>query len=299
MQSFCFITTCRSRLEHLKQALPTFVSQPGTECVVVDYDCPQDTAGWVAANHPAVTVVRQKNKPRFETSRARNLGAGATRAKWLCFIDADTLLSPDFSRVVLPMLRADHYYRPFPHGGEATGFVICHRDHFIQMEGYDAAIQGYGMEDYDLYARLDEVGAKRARFPGELIRMISHGDELRTQNFDVKSVLLSVPINEIYCALKWDLMRIRRGNVPLADRVALHAAVTRTVHEAHRLKKPLDFRVPIAVRNAQGMGKLNVALQYRTPEALVLRPWGPPAPAPAKQPVVAPPPYANLPPEQP
>jgi glycosyltransferase involved in cell wall biosynthesis len=288
MQSFCFITTCRSRLEHLRQALPTFADQPGTECVVVDYDCPQDTAGWVAANHPNVTVVRQKNKPRFETSRARNLGAGATRAKWLCFIDADTLLAPDFSRVVLPMLRPDHYYRPFPHGHEATGFVICHRDHFVQMEGYDAAIQGYGMEDYDLYARLDEVGAKRARFPGELIKMISHGHELRTENFDIKNVALSVPINEIYCALKWDLMRMRRGNVPLADRIQLHASITKTVHDAHRLNKPVDFRVPVALRQARGMGKLDVGLQYRTQLPLVAKEWAAPAVAAAIHPATAP-----------
>ncbi|MBM4221050.1 MAG: hypothetical protein FJ170_03775, partial [Gammaproteobacteria bacterium] len=72
-----FITTCKGRLQHLMQTLPKMAAQPGTETIVVDYDCPDNSGDWVAANFPAVRVVRVKDQPIFVASRARNLGAAA------------------------------------------------------------------------------------------------------------------------------------------------------------------------------------------------------------------------------
>ncbi|MES3001286.1 MAG: glycosyltransferase family A protein [Pseudomonadota bacterium] len=274
----CFITTCRGRLEHLKQSLPTFVNQPGTSCVVVDYDCPQDTAGWVAANHPQVYVVRETNRPNFEMGRSRNLGAGATRAQWLCFVDADTLLEPGFAAAVLPLLERGHYLRPFPRETEATGFCICHRDDFVRIEGYDSALQNYGMDDMDFYHRLGEEGVKSSSFPGELIRMIAHDHETRMANFTLKDRRLSIAINQTYCAAKWDLMRMRRANMPLAARLDLYRAISGSVVEAHRLRKPVDFNIPIGRRPAYYLGELGISLAYRTDGDPAVMPRIEPAP---------------------
>jgi hypothetical protein len=278
VEQLCFITTCRGRLDHLKRALPTFVDQPGTSCVVVDYDCPQDTAGWVTAHHPNVYVVRQADRPQFEMARARNLGAGATRAQWLCFIDADTLLAPGFSTAVLPLLKRGHYYRPWPRTTEATGLCICHRDDFQRIEGYDSALQNYGMDDNDFYFRLDEDGAKSATFPGGLVSMIAHSHDMRMTNFALKDRRLSISINQIYCAAKWDLMRARRANVPLAARIDLYRGIAKAVMEAHQQGKPVEFSVPIGRRPAFYIGQLHTALRFRTEfDPAVATP--PPAPA--------------------
>src|SRR6266404_326707 len=110
MPEICFITTCRGRLPHLQQSLPTFVAQPGTSCVVVDYDCPQGTAAWVQQAYPQVTVVQATDQPRFELSKARNLSAQAAGAPWLCFVDADVQLSPHFAAAVSPLLQTGFYY---------------------------------------------------------------------------------------------------------------------------------------------------------------------------------------------
>src|SRR5260370_11681104 len=34
------VVPCKGRLQHLRRSLPTFVAQPDSEVIVVDYDCP-------------------------------------------------------------------------------------------------------------------------------------------------------------------------------------------------------------------------------------------------------------------
>lgn len=75
MAKFSIITSCKSRLGHLKQTLPHFVTQADTEVIVVDYSCPEQTAAWVKQNYPKVILVEVPGQPYFCVNHARNLGA--------------------------------------------------------------------------------------------------------------------------------------------------------------------------------------------------------------------------------
>src|SRR5438552_12695799 len=187
MSELCFITTCRGRLASLKESLPTIVAQANSSCVVVDYDCPQGTAAWVHKNFPQVRVVRATDCPRFELSRARNLGAEAADAPWLCFVDVDVRLAPDFAATVTPLLEQRCFYHPDPRPTELWGFCICHRDDFQRVEGYDDVLQGWGEEDRDFYTRLKMIGARVRTFPGELLTPLPHEPAARVQHYDQKN----------------------------------------------------------------------------------------------------------------
>jgi hypothetical protein len=63
VKQIAFVVTCKGRLHHLRQSLPLLASQPDCECVVVDYDCPDQTHLWVAEHFPAVRVVRVSDAP--------------------------------------------------------------------------------------------------------------------------------------------------------------------------------------------------------------------------------------------
>ena len=164
--TLCYITTCKGRLHHLKQTLPRVVGQPDVSCVVVDYACPDNTTDWVAANFPQVRVVHVTGEAGFSASRARNLGAQAADAAWLAFFDADILWSPDFAKTVIPQLRPGHFYRAKPITQQTWGSVICHRQDFEAVGGYDEAFTGWGGEDDDLLARLTMLGRIPLRLPG-------------------------------------------------------------------------------------------------------------------------------------
>ncbi|MCC7309990.1 MAG: FkbM family methyltransferase [Sulfuritalea sp.] len=201
-----YITTCKGRLAHLQKSLPLVVGQPGIECIVVDYDCPEGAADWVRSNFPQVRVVKVENVSQFNASHARNLGAKQAAAPWLGFFDADILLDENFSRRILPSLVKGNFYRASPVTYQTWGSIICHRDDFLRAGGYDEVYVGWGGEDDDLIAMLTRSGVRAAGFPADLLDEIEHSDEKRTQFATIKNRWLQLLINRSYQRAKLDLL---------------------------------------------------------------------------------------------
>ncbi|MDO8788985.1 MAG: glycosyltransferase family A protein [Sulfuritalea sp.] len=249
------ITTCKGRLDHLKQTLPWMVAQPDAETIVVDYDCPDGATAWVRANHPATRIIKVDAEPLFCHARARNLGAHAAVGQWLSFVDADTRLNANYSRRVVPLLRDWHYFRPAPMHIDAWGHVICRKTDFEAIEGYDEVMRGWGGEDDDLYMRLGLLGRKAAFFPGELVESIGHGSADRVRFSDVADRWVTQRAHAVYCCIKFDLIRVANQVVlPLSTRLAIYEEVRRTVvADANRgapasritIHLPTELRVPM------------------------------------------------------
>lgn len=232
MAALCYITTCKGRLHHLKQTLPRVVGQPGVSCVVVDYTCPDNTTDWVVANFPQVRVVRVAGETGFSAPRARNLGAQVADAAWLAFFDADILWSPELATTVLPQLRPGHFYRAQPVTLQTWGSVICHRQDFEAIGGYDEAFTGWGGEDDDLLARLSMRGLISARFPASLVGEIPHDDDARVRFYDIKNRAVQHRVNMLYMHVKLDLIRLTGGPVSLEIRRTLANEVQRVIRQA-------------------------------------------------------------------
>lgn len=219
-----YITTCKGRLDHLRQTLPRVAAQPGVSIVVVDYDCPQQSGHWVRENFPEARVVRIERAPGFSPSIARNAGGHAAATPWLAFFDADILVSDGFFDNVVRSLASGHYYRPAPLTWQTWGSVICEREAFRKIGGYDTVYEGWGGEDDDLYALLDFAGVRAASFDGSALSEIPHPDEMRTKfHSDGKS--RSHQRNQLYCMAKFDLMRLNRSFMPLALRQQVYAQI--------------------------------------------------------------------------
>lgn len=232
MATLCHITTCKGRLEHLKRTLPRVVNQPDVSCVVVDYACPDNTADWVSANFPQVKVVRVSGETGFHLARARNLGAQAADAPWLAFFDADILWSPNFSAAVAPALKPGDFYRADRVTPQTWGSVICHRQDFDAIGGYDEAFHGWGGEDDDLVARLGMLGRIAASFSAELIEEIPHDEATRVRFHEIKNRALQHRINMLYMQLKLDLIRLLGGPLPLETRQGLCGETRRIILQA-------------------------------------------------------------------
>jgi hypothetical protein len=159
-----FIVTCKGRLHHLQQSLPLLAQQENTQCIVVDYNCPQGTGDWVATHFPKVQVVRVSDKPHFHVSHARNLGANAANSTWICFLDADTLLHVGFLQEIMPLLTAKKYLQPAPFIPELCGLLICRLEDFQLAGGYDEVFQGWGCENNDLVLRLRFLNCQYTSF---------------------------------------------------------------------------------------------------------------------------------------
>jgi predicted glycosyltransferase involved in capsule biosynthesis len=174
------ITTCKGRLAHLKQSLPALMAT-GMEVIVVDYDCPDHAGEWVTATWPQARVVSVSDRPRFNLSAARNLGAAVASHEWLVFLDADVIVAPSFMTVVEPLLRGGVFLIPEPRPPDLWGAIAVARRHFDAVGGYDEVFEGWGVEDVDFIERLLIGGLQQAPFPGELLRAIEHGETERTR----------------------------------------------------------------------------------------------------------------------
>jgi hypothetical protein len=164
---------------------------------------------------------------------ARNIGARAATAPWLGFFDADILLADRFSASVLPALRTGNYYRASPVTLQTWGSIICHRDDFFRINGYDEAYSGWGGEDDDLLAMLALHRVAGHGYPAALLDEVGHGDERRTQFAAVKNRWLQSRINQIYLHAKLDLIRLRGIPPTVQESRLIFAEIERTVLQAN------------------------------------------------------------------
>jgi glycosyltransferase involved in cell wall biosynthesis len=225
MTLISFVTTCKGRLSQLQRSLPHMLAQPESEVIVVDYDCPDHTTGWVTRNYPAVKVVCVTNRPRFNASAARNLGAAQAQSEWLCFIDADITPSASFVQILADMLRPGYYYHGAPFFADKYGTFLCRREDFDRVGGYDEVFDAWSQEDKDLYRRLEWSGLQVAHFDNALLGAEFHDDTLRTRYFGLADRWLGMRLNGFYMHAKADLIRLT-GELPSLElRQALYAEV--------------------------------------------------------------------------
>jgi hypothetical protein len=220
------ITTCKGRLEHLKATLPTLMSVPDLEVVVVDYDCPDHAGDWVRADWPRARVVAVSDRPWFNRSEAKNLGAAVASGDWLFFIDADVCVGEAFVQSVQGLLRPGVFLLADPRPADLWGALIVSRADFEAIGGYDQAMEDYGSEDVDIIARLMIAGIEETGFPSQTLQVIPHDQAMRTRFHERTDIDLSASINGFYRTAKNDL--IRQGLVlDLDARRALYADVRR------------------------------------------------------------------------
>jgi glycosyltransferase involved in cell wall biosynthesis len=216
-----FVITCKGRLHHLQQTLPQLAALENTEIIVVDYGCPQGTADWVSKHYPQVRVGRVNDDPGFSLARARNIGAYAASSSWLCFVDADVVIDKQLLDWARDTLQPGAFYGPQPRMPNAMGSCFCSKSAFLEVGGYDEAIRGWGGEDVDFYRRLTQAGYREEGYPAALVSAIRHEDEERTQFYEIKDKARSMQIIEWYLLVKYDLMAIRNGVLPVEERMAL------------------------------------------------------------------------------
>lgn len=239
------VMTCKGRLGQLQQSLPLLAAQDRLALIVVDYGCPERAGDWVAVHHPKALVVRGPADTDFNIAHARNLGAAQARTPWLAFVDADILVGASFADDLAGRLEDACFFQPDPCPHELSGLVVCPREDFLRIGGYDEVFRGWGTEDRDLYARLERAGCRRRQFSAGGMRALAHGDAQRTRFHAITDRFLSLRINGMYFQIKHDLSRLSGLiDLPLQDRLALYDQVRRLVLDNPGEPCQIDARLP-------------------------------------------------------
>lgn len=251
------VTTCKGRLEHLKQTLPALMAAPGIEVVVVDYDCPDGAGDWVRGGYPLAKVVSVTARPWFNPSEARNLGAAAASGDWFFFADADVRVAEGFVQTVEPLLRPGVFLLAKPRPADLWGSIFVSRRDFETLGGYDEAMEGYGGEDADLLTRLKMAGVREDRFPSRGFGFIPHDEAMRTRFYETNDIALNRSINGFYRTAKNDLA-LQGVQLDLAGRRKLYADVASAFAAPGGIK---TFQIGFRRTEVPGL-TINASLRY-------------------------------------
>jgi glycosyltransferase involved in cell wall biosynthesis len=243
------VVPCKGRLHYLRRSLATFIAQPDSQVIVVDYGCPDNTRAWVTANFPEARVVSVTDAPYFNLSRARNVGAAEARTDWIVFCDADNLLAPTFSAELfnrvspgtyLRMLR-DTRWGPRRHNVP----LACETAMFWSVGGYDDAFDGWGVEDREFVDRLNYSGIREVLGPANLVDTLRHGNAERSSFYEHK-IEVSMAINNYYCQIKQRYFETTGRRFTDPQRYSTHKKVELAVLEslANRESETI-FEIPI------------------------------------------------------
>ena len=97
--------------KYLRQCIESIISQTYTnlEIILVDDGSPDscgDICDEYALNDSRIKVIHQENKG---LSGARNTGIDASQGDYLCFVDSDDLVTPNYCQVLYDLLKNNEY----------------------------------------------------------------------------------------------------------------------------------------------------------------------------------------------
>lgn len=216
-----FITTCRERLEHVKQSSKLLMDQPRVRghWYFVDSFCPEGSGDWVEEQFGAAVNVLRLAELREDESegvlpfnKPLALNTGAYHAiqdghHHLVFIDADTLVTPELISFVYDNLSPDSWQMFEPGKRDLSGFLVTHHKPFVKVGGYDRQFEGWGCEDLDLrirlycYPRRSKAqllrggGRRWTTIPNSLASGIQHSDALRGKHYAETNIRLTNALN--------------------------------------------------------------------------------------------------------
>jgi glycosyltransferase involved in cell wall biosynthesis len=265
--------TCKGRLSHAKKSLKILIQIPDIEIIFVDYSCPELSGEWVKKFYPTVNVIKVEGELYFNISKARNAGVKAAAYDWLCFIDADILLTKDFVYYIMGNIIPGSLYT-FVESKELAGIAgtcVVHRDDLAIVGGYDEAYRGWGGEDADLYMCLELAGIKRQTLSSCLVsEVIRHSNLERTRHHQQKDLRISQTIATLYRSFKYALLS-QTGKTPtLKVRNEIYDQCSEHVYAAIRELRPLvkvELQLPLSramvFRWVQSKHKICIELDLR------------------------------------
>jgi glycosyltransferase involved in cell wall biosynthesis len=181
------------RLAHLKETLPLAMAQKDCEYVLVDWSCPEKSGEWAKAQYPQITVVSVPGKKFFNLSGARNIGSKAVTSDKICFIDCDMKMKPGFADELIKRLKPGCWAQGTVSGCLGfAGTILCWKEDWKKIGGFDEEMEGWGREDLDFKQRLHRSGLTEVRYDSRFIDHIGHEWDLRVQNYEEKNTQVTV-----------------------------------------------------------------------------------------------------------
>lgn len=200
-----FCTTCKGRLQHLKETLHKNITDnrdyENAVFVVLDYGSQDGLSYHLRTNFPVeiaagkLVVYRFENSGPFRMAHAKNMAhrCGILEgADILVNLDSDNFTGAGFADYVnnqtIGYSDAFLWSRMIKDGPERlprgiSGRIAVHRDQFLCVGGYDERFEAWGPDDMDFNARLRRLGNLSLEIDSRFLKAIQHPDKMRFREY--------------------------------------------------------------------------------------------------------------------
>lgn len=190
-----FFTTCKNRLEHLKQTLPKNLehhkNDPNVEFVVLDYSSQDGLAEWIKEEmmphieSGKLVYFRANGYPKFQMSHSKNCAARLTRGAIICNLDSDNETGFAFAEWLRRAVKDGRWAGTESFIDDFGGRQAFRRTDFYALGGFDEQMIGWGSDDYDIAVRAKLLGLKCVELPAIYKYSLAHSNELRVRYMEV------------------------------------------------------------------------------------------------------------------
>jgi hypothetical protein len=196
-----FVTTCKGRVQHLKQTLPQNLKDNAgyrnAVFVIISYGDPE-TVRYVEECHPAelqsgrVLLFHVQGVDKFKMAHAKNVAHRCgieAGADILVNMDADNYTGMHFAQYIADQFT--NFDRVFLWGcmikGKLdrgiSGRIACRTEDFMKCGGYDETFAEWGPDDKDFNMRLRLLGLIGIEIPHEFLSAVRHNDRMRFKEY--------------------------------------------------------------------------------------------------------------------
>ena len=205
-----------NRLYHLRQVylrnIENAKPHEGVEFVLLDYGSSDGLEDWVRENLSAhiesgLVSFYRTDAPRYwVAAHAKNMAHRMATGDVLCNLDSDILIPEGFPSYIRSAFSADpDIIMAFEssdiyenHG--CAGIVAARREHFYSVNGYDEDIRlGWGYDDMNYQFRCRMKNSLRLFTPPKVCLCIPHGNEIRTDNCQLKDIEMTKEMSFSLC----------------------------------------------------------------------------------------------------
>jgi glycosyltransferase involved in cell wall biosynthesis len=184
------VSRCMDRLSFLQKALPSWLKQPYSEIIIIDWSSKIDNVLSIFENYTdsRITVLRVKYQDYFINGAAWNVVVSYASGPFINCVDCDIILPNNFLNDV--KLNQNCLYALGGLQIGTYGTCIFSKNMWEQVNGYLECLDTWGTEDMDFYDRIRQAGFKHITRVNWPVTHIEHDDKVRFKSY--KSGLTSV-----------------------------------------------------------------------------------------------------------
>lgn len=200
------VVGCKNRSDILDISIHSWIKHdPIKEIIITDWSS-NKSIKYLEKISPKIKIIRIENEKYYNASTPVNIAIKKTKYPVILKLDVDYIINPYENFNSLIDISENEFLSGYTESGKldnnlgfvkgTTGFLCVYKKHIEKVGYYNESIENYGIEDIDMFQRLEDIGLKRKilKFNKNKISIYHnpHDDNTRVENFKDKNAQCNI-----------------------------------------------------------------------------------------------------------